>query len=335
MQQGPGSYNTDAPPRRCAVAPDGQLVWQQGANAVSQSVAGSSSFATKVPREHQKEPTDYERTPGPGAYIRPQSAPPGHSSSISSSSRKFPAHRQLFGRSPGRSYGSSGGCSSTPGPGTYALDRYGSLTATLKPEAAAESPFLTTTARFQSSATDAPGPGNYMADQVLSLSGDISRKLASRRGAFGSAAPRAVGASAAVAAAAVAVPSPSHDSNSVTAAHAASAVPVKDSDRASSAFASTSDRFRSATAPIAAPDYSSWDGCSVLPGDAAGLGPGSYELMADWSRGRPVSAGSTPNRHVSYRSSAFLSDTNRFSSGVGSSLVSRQQLETPGPGKQL
>lgn len=73
-----------------------------------------------------------------------------------------------------------------------------------------------------------------MADQVLSLSGDISRKLASRRGAFGSAAPRAVGASAAVAAAAVAVPSPSHDSNSVTAAHAASAVPVKDSDRASS-----------------------------------------------------------------------------------------------------
>lgn len=57
--------------------------------------------------------------------------------------------------------------------------------------------------------------------------------------------------------------------------------------------------------------------------------------QADWSRGRPVSAGSTPNRHVSYRSSAFLSDTNRFSSGVGSSLVSRQQLETPGPGKQL
>lgn len=171
----------------------------------------------------------------------------------------------------------------TPAPGAYEEVRR-AVSVPSRRGAVSAAPFAATSLRFGKDDTVAPGPGNYRADQLTSLANQVSSKLHSKGGAFGTAAVRFEAANAARPASPRATPATSE---------ATRPIPVFGADTSKkapvSSFASTSKRFRPVTAPVAKPEVLASATGKILgvKGDPEKLGPGRYEL-ASYSDFKPA-----------------------------------------------
>ncbi|KAF6262766.1 hypothetical protein COO60DRAFT_571321 [Scenedesmus sp. NREL 46B-D3] len=214
---------------------------------------------------------------------------------------------------------------------------------------AAAAGFGSTSSRFGDTNSSSPGPGKYTADQAVSMAADAARRAAaaSRRGIFGSAAERfssgissaaiSPGAAAGVMAGADGAAGSLVGSDACTIDCGAATCMAAAAARPSPGFVSSSQRFQPAAAPVAAPDYCSWDGKpGSLRGDAARLGPGAYMKLDDWggkAAGQGPKLGTTAGggRYPAHHTVPFGSEAQRINPAMAADAAARKGA-TPGPG---
>jgi len=142
----------------------------------------TSSFASRVPKAHETMQDEEKATPGPGAYMHKQQfknarVPETQQFFLSTSRRGYEVDlpSQLAAPTPAK----------TPGPGAYDERR----TAFIKQQQILEqAPFQCTSLRFEGDKAKQamPGPGAYDENNEISFTIDMTKKVVSRNGVFGS-----------------------------------------------------------------------------------------------------------------------------------------------------
>mmetsp|Transcript_36326 Transcript_36326/g.43931 ORF Transcript_36326/g.43931 Transcript_36326/m.43931 type:complete len:568 (+) Transcript_36326:276-1979(+) len=268
----------------------------------------SSNFASRVPLKHQVELSEHEETPGPGTY--------GNKSQFKGS--PVPQAHQFFGSTQLRQYqvdqprlrGSPTGAK-TPGPGAYDERRSGFAPPRMGPDAP---PFHSTSVRFNlpKQAVANPGPGTYDENGDDSMVGDLSKKLVSRNGVFGTTTMRFASSKSSSSYMFLGrdeAPGPGTYEAPEDQQTAAPEARVK---KASANFSSTSNRFTK-PAPTDPAKPKTMSEHQVPP-------PGSYEVTNFWDEKKKMAM---------RRSEAFISAAPRFPSGT---QVAGTATKTPGPG---
>lgn len=281
---GPGAYNTVLPVKTQEnVININGYVYGYG--------AGTSSFASKAPLAHQREPQEFEILPGPGAYTPLPVGP--------TSTRLAPPPKELqtFGTRSARDYEVDPTRQhhaptqfKTPGPGQYDETRRSvnpKKTFNVEPNG-----FISMAQRFGTDETATPGPGAYQPDAVVSLAKEIDNKVVSKSGVFGTVAPRFKHTATSL------PPGPGN--------YNPTSVSKPTGKKSSPAFASKADRFRPETAPPAALDLTEYDGNGPIKGDPSRLGPGAYTLPSNWNQRNQK------GNYLGYRKPGFGSESNRF-----------------------
>jgi len=302
---GPGSYDygKDSKPG------SGILVTINGVDVQFGGAQGTSNFASKVPLPHTCR--DPKQTPGPGAYNyqQPLGVPPA------------PKSKQFFGSTTVRSSAidptrslSSPTIFKTPGPGSYDTGRKG---VSIHQQCFTDpKPFNQTSTRFGPDANGVPGPGEYRPDLNISIvKNAVDRATVGKSDTFGSTVPRWTKREEQVARS---LPGPGNYDAKVD-------MPKPIKKTADASFVSTSDRWRSHTAPPAAPESPATLQGVVRPikGDPTALGPGKYTMPDQWSKvGKPTHR---------YRSPAFGSDVKQHQIPIFGHIGGG--VTTPGPGR--
>lgn len=269
---------------------------------------GLSSFASKTTRGLQKgsKLKKKDLTPGPGAYAAPSMF----------DKTAVPENLQFFGSTSRRGFEvepsqyMAPGNWKTPGPGTYEERRSGfkkngrAPGGKMKAASSVSVPFETLQPRFRDSRNSVPGPGQYNNAEAKSLVTNLSHKTRARNGVFGTTANRFFGSEMHAEIAATGA-NPGPGQYDVAADGETGAGPKATGRRrrtkASSVFTSGTNRF-SSSAPTRQP------------------APGDYDVQPRWP-------GEEPARLTLLERDVFISNANRFSTGVAGPASF-----TPGPG---
>ena len=322
----------------------------------------SSNFASRVPRPFQENLPSYDVSPGPGTYaivdVKHASAviapPVEHQFFGSSAKRSYQVRKQLLysimacyvsGRSIDRrraglmltvTFNSlqvnkaaalhTATNLKTPGPGAYNPDKTAVVGArrpsTLPGDVAPA--FSSTVPRLANRDNGLPGTGAYDEHDNYGMASNVTKKLVSRSGAFGSAASRfrerGQSASTVAAPAATEVTGPGPTSYNPDAS-------IGGKTGTSSVFKSASKRFPIKSAPTARPAPKDEDAPlmeDIRPAyDPTVLGPGSYATDDPWSA-------AALQRKSRRQGTVFISQQDRFG---GELPPGAKKSITPGPGR--
>mmetsp|Transcript_29772 Transcript_29772/g.65038 ORF Transcript_29772/g.65038 Transcript_29772/m.65038 type:complete len:565 (-) Transcript_29772:839-2533(-) len=269
--------------------------------------ANSSSFASRVPLKHHVVLEEDQVTPGPGSY--------GHKAGFKL--KKVPEPHQFFGSTSMRPFQmdisrmrAAPTNQKTPGPGAY-TDKTAQFQNPQKtgPDVP---PFQSTQLRFEmnKSLLNLPGPGSYDEGNELNFVGELSKKVVSRNGVFGSTTQRFASAKSSMSYLFHGEEGPGPGTYEDPPEQRVASPPAKHSKQTSN-FASGSNRFgRSASADAA---QSKPRLLSKQPVPA----PGAYNLPDKWIKRQGV-----------HRTDHMISQEERFKMPGA-----RDPGETPGPGQ--